>query len=285
MGFKVLRAPTQTELWHDVTRWHLYKPEVDYYATIGTNLNNVILEAQSMEFEFDLRSLWLNRSRWTRLTREYLNGPETTDFVRRSREILTDKGRNGVITQMQFATVQRYAKKHKWGGCLMSATFRGHRKRNIIPTLTLHSRVSYNCYMLGMDFCLAHVLAREISQGDPGQIRLQWHFDVLQTHSFKSLPFIYSQPDLLAELVRSGKQEPNIDDEGFRNEYPTWRAIGKWWDTVRRYEEEGKTVAEEVYGPLKRIRRRWEEHKQGIYVPSVRVEELDFGKVEGYVSL
>lgn len=278
MTFKVVRAETQTLLWQKVTRWHLYREEVDLELGIGTNLNNVILEAESMVYDFDLREVWLNPQRWTRLTREYLDGPETTDFVRRSRIILSDKGRQGVLTNMYFKDVIRYDRKHKWGNCLMAATFRGSdRNDKVQPTLTIHSRVSYNAYMLGLDMALVHVLAREITEGSPERIRLQWHLDVLQLHSFKCLPYLYTQPDLMY-VLESG---PNELDR-MADKYPTWKAIRKWWLKVLEFEASGKTVDEELYGPFKRIRRRYEEYQQGIFVPSTTVAELDFGKVEDY---
>ncbi len=288
MSFKVLRAKDQTQLWHDVTRWHLYKEEVDLELGIGTNLNNVILEAESMAYQFDLREVWLNSSRWTRLTREYLDGYETTEFIKRSRIILDDKGRNGVITNVHFKHVTRSDRKHKWGNCLLAATFRGSdRNDRVVPTLTIHSRVSYNAYMLGLDMALVHVLARDITEGRPERIRLQWHFDVLQLHSFKCLPYLYTQPDLMEKLDLM-RRNPSDNSEGSDriltvDRYPTWRTIARWWDKVLEFEAEGKTVEEELYGPFKRIRRRYEEYQQGIFVPSTTVEELDFGKVEGYV--
>lgn len=274
MGFKVLRADDLTDLWHSVTRWHLFKEEVDLYLGIGTNLNNVILEAKSADYDFDLQEVWLNPQRWTRLTREYLDGPETAAFVRRSRIILAEKGKNGVITNMHFKGVQRSERKHKWGNCLLAATFRGSNKGAIPPTLTLHSRVSYNAYMLGLDMGLAHCLAREI--GDVGDIRVQWHLDVMQLHSFKCLPYLYTQPDLMQILETPSNLKAAAKD------FPTWRSIERWWLKVLQFEEEGKTVEEEKYGPFKRIRRRYEEYQSGILVPSTHIDTLDFSKVEGY---
>lgn len=280
MSFKRLWAPDLTDLWHDVTRWHLYRKEVDLELGIGTNLNNVILEADSMDFTFDLREVWLNPQRWTRLTREYLDGPETTDFIRRSRIILEDKGRSGVITNMHFAHVTRHDRKHKWGNCLLATTFRGSdRNDKVAPTLTVHSRVSYNAYMLGLDMALVHVLARHISRGSPERIRLQWHLDVLQLHSFKCLPYLYTQPDLMRVL-----QQKDSEWAMTAARFPTWKSIMRWWYKVKQFEEEGKTVAEELYGPFKRIRRRYEEFQKGILVPSTPIDDLDFNKVEGYAA-
>jgi hypothetical protein len=179
---------------------------------------------------------------------------------------------------MHFKGVTRFDRKHKWGNCLLAATYRGSVKNDKVkPTLTIHSRVSYNAYMLGLDMALVHVLAREISRGRPDTIRLQWHLDVLQLHSFKCLPYLYHQPDLMQILV-----DGEIDRPEFRQKYPTWNSIGRWWDKVREFENSGKTVEAELYGPFKRIRRRYEEYKGGIFVPSTKVENLDFSKVEGY---
>ncbi len=240
----------------------------------------MFLQADSAEFDFDLREVWLNPQRWTRLTREYRDGPETSDFIRRSRIILGGKGSQGVITNMHFKGVTRFDRKHKWGNCLLACTFRGSDKPNTIkvyPTLTVHSRVSYNAYMLGLDMALVHCLARYISNGEPHRIAIQWHFDVLQLHSFKCLPYLYTQPDLMNEL--EDMYENGVDPKTL---LPTWASIARWWYKVKEYEADGKSVDEELYGPFKRIRRRYEEYKQGILVPSTPVETLDFGKVEGF---
>lgn len=273
-------ADNMTDLWHMTTRQHLYETQVDLYLGIGTNLNDVTLVAKSMDFDFDFQEVWLNRQRWTRLVHEYLDPDETSDFVRRSRIIYQEKGKNGVITNMPFRGVERTARKHKWGNCLMAATFRGTPGSEVHPTLTLHSRVSYNAYMLGLDFCMAHVLAREIvGEADLDQVRLNWHLDVVQFHSFKSLPYIYTQNDLMDDLalvLDDGKLGKNL------RKYPTWRSISRWWEKVLEFEDAGKTLEEEKYGPFKRIRRRYQEYERGELVPSVTVDTLDLSKLEGY---
>lgn len=280
MGFKVLRAHDLDDLWYKVTRWHLYKQEVDLYLSIGTNLENVILEAEGMTYDqFDMgKDLWLTKVRWTNLIRDYLHPQETAAFVARARDVLYNRGGSGVITNMAFRGVHRRVDRHRWGNCLMAVTFRGSDVGNstVRPTLTVHSRVSYNAYILGLDLALLHVLAREIAK-DPTRVRFQWHLDVMQTHSFKSLPYIFSQPDLMGVLVDGQINEPE-----FREKYPTWKSIARWWDNLQKLEASGKTLEEEKYGPYKRIRRRYQEYQRGEYQPSVGVADLDFSKLEGY---
>ena len=273
-----LFQPDMTALWHQVTRQHLYSSSVDLYLGIGTNHNDVTMVAESAEFEFDFQDVWLNRQRWTRLVREYLDPQETADFIRRSKVIFEERGKNGVITNMPFRPVERTDRKHKWGNCLMAATFRGTPDSEVQPTLTLHSRVSYNAYMLGLDMCLAHVLAREIvGPENLDRVRIQWHLDVLQLHSFKSLPYIYTQPDLMKDLSRT--TDVGIKGRNLRK-LPTWRSISRWWEKVLEFEDQGKTLEEEKYGPFKRIRRRYQEYERGELVPSVTVDTLDLSKLE-----
>ncbi len=267
-----------TDLWYNVTRWHLYQEEVDLYLGIGTNQYNVFLEADSAEYDFSLREVWLNAARWTRLVREYIDPIDATLFVRNAREILATKGKNGVITNMPFRPVERRGdlRRHKWGNCLLAATFRGTPGSRVPPTLTVHSRVSYNGYMLGMDMGVIHVLAREISEGEPNLIRVQWHLDVTQFHSFKSLPYLYTQPDLMEELQKVTDHEEWML---LQKSYPTWKSISRWWEKVLQFEEEGKTIEEEIYGPFRRIRKRYQEYQKGILVPDVHISELDFSKI------
>lgn len=277
MSFKVVRADDLTDLWAKVVRWHLYREKVDLSLSIGTNLYNVILEADSAEYDLNLQDLWLNKARWTRLIREYIDPLDLTMFVRNGREIFENrnKGGHGVITNMPFRPVERRAdlRRHKWGNCLLAATFRGAPSTDVAPTLTLHSRVSYNGYMLGLDMGIAHHIAREISREVPGEVRVQWHLDVTQLHSFKSLPYLYTQPDLMRVLE-------DYDQWGIvADRYPTWDRLFLWWKKVLEFERLGKTIDEEKYGPFRRIRKRYKEYQEGNLVPDVHISELDFSKL------
>lgn len=260
---------TLTDLWHQSV-WRMWRGQLggdlDYIASIDTIAYDNLLSCDSMAYDFDLgKDLWLNKSRWTRLVRQYLDPSETSRFLQRSADIGLGEGKRGVVTSMFCANVAREAKKHRWGNCMSTFAYRGLRTGE--PTLILHSRVSYIAYIGGLDLALAHVLAREIGK----RIRVPveefgfvWHVDALQFHGFKSLPLLY-KTKYVGDLDRG---------QEFRDKYPTVKLVGRWWDTILRAEDEGKTLEEEKYGPLRRIRRRYQEWQRGDFLPTVTPEDL-----------
>lgn len=260
---------TLTDLWHD-TVWNMWwgtleNGGIDFVASIDTIRYNNLLHAKSMEFRFNLgRDLWLTKHRWTVLVRQYLDISETTRFLERATSIGLGEGKRGVVTSMFARNVAREPKKHRWGNCMAAFTYRG--LRNDRPTLSLHSRVSYIAYIGGLDLALAHVLAREIGERikvPVEEFQFYWYIDALQFHGFKSLPLLYR-----TEYVEA------LEDPRYRSHYPTIALVGRWWDKIVADSESGKPLEEEKYGPLKRVRRRYQEWCAGDYLPSILLEDL-----------
>jgi len=243
---------------------------IDYVASIDTIAYDNLLAARSMAFDIDMgRDLWLNRQRWTRLVRQYLDPQEVERFVDHSQSILLREGRRGVVTNMFCENVTRAAKKHRWGSCMFGYSFRGHKNEQ--PTLSLHSRVSYIAYIGGLDLALAHVLARTIGAPlgvAPEEFAFRWHASALQFHGFKSLPYLYKQ-DFVQDLRRNK----------LRARYPTIALVGKWWDTIQRNEAEGKPLIAEKYGPLRRVRRRYQEYQRSDFLPTVTTDDLTLAPI------
>lgn len=260
-----------TSLWHDTVHSMLWgtleNRGIDYVASIDVIRYGNRLVADSMAYDFDLgRDLWLNRSRWTVLVRQYLDLVEVRRFIDHAARIGNREGRRGVVTNMFCRNVAREAKKHRWGNCMMAFTYYGHR--NDQPTITLHSRVSYIAYIGGADLAVAHTLARYIGKriGVPvSEFRFVWAIDALQLHAFKSLPMLYKQ-----EYI------PHFHNRDLRSEYPAFKIIGRWWDGVVKSTEEGQPLEDIKYGPLRRITRRYREYIAEDFLPSVPVSTLDF---------
>lgn len=266
--------PTMTNLWHDTVHSMLFGQlgdGIDYVASIDCIRYGNRLVADSMAFEFDLgRDLWLNRSRWTKLVRDYLDLGELRRFLDNSTRIGLGEGKRGVITSMQTRNLARELKKHRWGPCMNSFSYRGLRngRYGVPPTLTLHSRVSYIAYIGGADLAVAHTIARYISkqiQVPLKEFRFEWAIDSLQLHAFKSLPMLYKQ-----DYIK------HFEDKALRAEYPAFKIIGRWWDQVVRDTEAEVPLESIKYGPLRRISRRYREYVNEEYLPSVPVGTLTF---------
>jgi hypothetical protein len=266
-----------TDLWHKSAQGMLFAKEgdLDFVASIDTMLYDNVLSCDSMKFKFDLGTdLWLTRTRFTVLQRAYIDPVEYTSFLDRCQEIGEKASRRGVVTQMFAHRHPRAAKKYKWGNCMMAWTFRGGGG-NEQPTLTLHSRVSYIAYIGGLDLALCHVMAREIGArigASPKDFAFRWHVDSLQFHGFKSIPYLF-RFGLDDQLRYDTGQYPSSD-------YPTLRLVRRWWSVVADEYERKVPLEDQKYGPLRRIRRRYQEHTEGNPLPSVPIKTLKLDKLQ-----
>jgi hypothetical protein len=281
---------------HCAIRAHMDCKQPDGVLNIETHLYNVVLEAHSCDYSLDVgKNLWLNKQRWSRLIKEYLPLEPWERFKGQCVEILTQGARIGATANMLFRDPDRYAKKHRWGGCLMGATFRGDNKKSGPATLTFYSRTTYIGYMGLLDAAIAAVMAQSIANGvvslTASDIGFRWHISSSQLHSFKTLPYIYSQPDLMQRLERLERNRKLIDRAKIP---PTWYHVAKWyckvvdgWHVALTESDDDVGTAcvnflgAEKYGPFKRIKRRWLEckgHLNKHVPPSLPVAELDFEK-------
>lgn len=262
--------PDLTTLWHSEMERQLFAPrsELDFVATIDTIRYDCLLSCDSMAYDFDMgRDLWLTKTRFTILQRDYLDLYQLEMFLRRCKDIGLGAAKRGVITQLFAKQHAMREKKYKWGNCMLGWDFRGGTK-GAPPTLTMHSRVSYIAYIGGLDLALCHVLAREIGRKigvEPEEFAFRWYLSSSQFHFFKSIPALFRH-----------NIEPLILEEGEypSSKYPTLKGVRKWWGQVIKRYEDGIPYASEKYGPLKRIRRRYEEFKADEGLPSVPLEDL-----------
>jgi hypothetical protein len=275
-------------------RHQLNCPEPDAVLSIETHLFNVTLAANSCQYHLDVgKELWLNQSRWSRLIKEYVAAEALERFISQCLEIVNGDARLGATANFLFRDPDRYAKKHRWGGCLMGAVFRGDNKKSGPATLTFYSRTTYMGYMGMLDACIAHCMANEITRrwigvdhvknymmADDHNIQFRWHIGSMQLHAFKTLPFIFSQPDLFSRLKFLASQ-PKAKDMT-----PTWKHTSNWYRKIREHwDGAGHDVDTflngEKYGPFRRIKRRWCEHMGYLskhIPPSLKPDQLDFDK-------
>ena len=262
---------TLTDLWHQSAHKMLFmkEDELDFIASLDTMIYDNILSCDSMAYDFDAgRDLWLTKSRFTVLQRDYLDLYELESFLDRCESIGLGEAKRGVVTTMSCRQHARAAKKYRWGNCMLAYTYRGGNKHET-PTLGLHSRVSYIAYIGGLDLALAHVLAREIGHRigcTPEDFQFRWYVDSLQFHGFKSIPYLFrfGLEDVLAE------ENPRYPSD----EYPTIKLVRRWWKDMERKREAGISYEAEKYGPFKRIRKRYAQFLDGPSLPSLPLDSL-----------
>lgn len=246
------------------------KEEIDFVSGLDVIRYDNLVGCDSMAYRFDLgRDLWLNRSRFTVLQREYLDLSHLESFLDRCKEIGLGGVKHGVVTSMPFRAQQLRAKKHRWGGCMSSLCFRMSADKQ--PTLILQSRVTYITYMGGADLALCHVIAREISKriGIPVEdFAFRWSCASHQAHSFKGIPYLF-RAGLWPLIV-----DPEAQTEYPDAEYPALKLIRKWGNQIVAKHESGHPLDAELYGPLKRVRRRYEEWMNDEPLPKCPVSTL-----------
>jgi len=264
---------TLSDLWRD-SIWRMWRGTLEngglsIVGSADTIAYDNLLACESMAFDIDMgRDLWLNKQRWNRLVRQYLDPEETTRFISKAAELGRGEGAKGAVTTMFCHNVAREAKKHRWRNCMLGFTYRGDARRGT-PTISLHSRVSYIAYIGGLDLALAHVLARRIGEDlglIPEDFAFRWHVDALQFHGFKSLPMLF-KTDFVDDL----------DNTALRRKYPTINLVGKWYDKIVDFTEQG--ITDNKYGPLKRVMRRYREYIAEDYLPTVTTEDMDFRSI------
>jgi hypothetical protein len=261
-----------TALWHGeaTSMVKATTKEIDFVSGLDVIRYDNLVGCRSMAYKFDLgRDLWLNRSRFTVLQREYLDLAQLEGFLRRAEEIGLGGVKHGVVTSMPFKSPAFRAKKHRWGGCMSALNFRVSKAGQ--PVLVLQSRVTYITYMGGADLALCHVIAREIARRigkDVADFAFVWSCAAHQAHSFKGIPYLF-RAGLWPLIV-----DPDAQDEYPSDDYPALKLIRKWATQIVAKHEQGIPLEAEKYGPLKRVRRRYEEWMRDEPLPSCPVSTL-----------
>jgi hypothetical protein len=229
--------------------------ELDFWSTVDVHFCNVMLRAESFDFQFDLKDLWLTHSRWTTLARQYINPHALDSWLdliedRMSRGGKQSRGMALMRTnQVQPRTKQKKVSR-RWGSCMLAISFR----RQPEPQITLYSRTSYFGYLAALDITVAQTCARLISERIGVAVEdmsFVWMMEDAQ-FSFKSMAYLFNNPEYSADL-----ESCNVDDKTEQLNHPGLFLSAKWFDTFRKEDENGVLYGDMTWGACRRIRRRW----------------------------
>lgn len=267
---KAYRAPTLTEL-HDLLCTRLIEAPasgLDVISTVDVQIHNVIAQANSMEWDFDLKNMWLTKSRWSMMINQYLDPEELRIWLERCTGMIGTRGR-GIATLRTktvrprggAATGHTNKETRRWGSCMLAMTYKAVPR----PQITLYSRTSYLGYIGALDLSVAWMAARYLGSAmgmDPAEFRFVWMNEAIQWHNFKSLAFMLNHPDedrrkFYREVILKPDVKLKPKHVEYIEEHPAVQLSRKWMQNLKKDDAAGKTYGDMNYNTYRRIRRRY----------------------------
>lgn len=318
----MFRADTMTELHDQMCTYLVEAPEhkLDVISTVDVQKHNVIAEAASMDWDFDMKSMWLTKSRWTMMVNQYLDPDEVTAWVDRCTSKIGTKGRGIAVMRTKTvaarggaATGHTNKETRRWGSCMLAVSYKALPR----PQITLYSRTSYLGYIGALDLTVAWMLGKALADSmgiDVKDISFVWMNEAIQWHNFKSLAFLLNHPDKkrrkhYRRLMMKPMKKLDIEEKEELRLSPALHLSRKWLAKVIDEDKAGRTYGDMTYNTFRRIVRRyhtevhgfeyaqqfegWSYHKKGdkkgeqkeffkAYpeLPSVHCSTLDFSMLE-----
>ena len=227
------------------------KSELDVATSVDAQFHNVTASAESFQFDYNFKDLWIGNTRWRAMAKQYIDPDALDAFVAACGDRLQRKGRG--IASMRMKSVQGGHVSggrvwRRWGGCMLAIGYRALPH----PQITLHSRTSYLGYIGAMDLTIARCVAVKVGEAvglEPEEMKFVWYLEAAQYHGFKSMAYVFAHPTRRAMLE---------DPEG----YPDDQHFGlklhrKWLATMEREDEQGKRYGDMRFGQNRRVRKRW----------------------------
>ncbi|HKU53137.1 MAG TPA: hypothetical protein VJQ25_11755 [Nitrospira sp.] len=318
---QALRAPTLTLLHDRLCDRLVTSPEdkLDVITSVDVQIHNVIAEAASMEWDFNLKNMWLTPSRWSMMINQYIDPEELEAWIGQCTGKIGTRGRGIAVMRTKTvkarggaATGHSNKETRRWGSCMLAVSYKAKPR----PQITLYSRTSYLGYIGALDLSVAWMCGRYLAKEmgiSVEDISFVWMNEAVQWHNFKSLAYLLNHHDedkrtdyraMLMASPNSLTREQVIQIKSA----PALFLSRKWLRKVLAEDEAGRTYGDMTYNTFRRIVRRfhtevlgyesakefegWSYYKQGekageqkeffkAYqpLPSTPISTLDFGKL------
>lgn len=263
------KAATMTEL-HDKLCKTLVlskKKELDVITSADVQIHNVIAEADSMAWEFDLKWLWVTQSRWSMMVRQYIPPGDFVEWIEKITKHIGIKGRGIAMLRTRSVAARGGVKKgnqetRRWGSCMLAISYKALPR----PQITLYSRTSYLGYLSGLDLSVAWWCGKYVAN-ELGikieDIKFVWMIEAMQYHNFKSMAFLLNNPDdadrkkFRLYLRASDRKLGELELLDFVNERPALILTRKWLKKIILADQKGESLGDMSYNTYRRIRRRY----------------------------
>ena len=263
-------SPTMTRLHADMIDSLLFarREEVDLVTSVDVQRHNVMGHADSMEWDFDLKNMWLTKSRWSMMVNQYLDGDDVQSWIDLVTRRIGTRGRGTAVLRTKTvkprggaATGHTNKETRKWGSCMLNLSY----KALPTPTITLHSRTSYLGYIGALDLSVAYMLGKYLGRElgiEVEDMRFVWMIESIQWHNFKSLAYMLNHTEaeqrkeyrrlLIKPLSKLNSAELELVESA-----DAVRLSRKWLRKMMKEDAEGVTYGDMTYNTYRRIRRRW----------------------------
>lgn len=270
----LIQAATANDLMREVTSRLVYNPApdaspellrnkgippVDMVSSVDTHLLNVVAEADSFAWEFDLKDAWLTKARFSTLVRQYINPLALENWLDTVEAKLSKRKRGTAVMRTNLVQKRGNANRpsRQWGSCMLAISFR----RVPVPQITLYSRTSYFGYIGYLDLSVAHAAAREISKrvGVPVEdMRFVWQIEDAQW-SWKSMSYMFQSEDRAKSLwdAREACVEGGQAWDDVWEKSPGLGVAALWFDRFLQEDEDNVKYGDMTWGGCARVRRRY----------------------------
>jgi hypothetical protein len=242
--------------------------ELDMITSVDVQIHDVMAEAKSMDWDFDMKSTWLTKSRWSMMTRQYLEPEEVDAWIDRCTSKIGTKGRGIAVLRTKVvkprggaATGHTNKESRRWGSCMLNISY----KAKPYPQITLHSRTSYLGYIGALDLSVAWMLGKYLADAmgvDVKTFAFVWHNEAIQWHNFKSLAFMLNHTDPKKQkeyrrLLIEPSSALTTPEKRKVIGSPAIKLSRKWLQKVVKEDEAGRTYGDMSYNTFRRIVRRY----------------------------
>jgi hypothetical protein len=246
---------------------HSTADKLDVISSVDVAIHNVIAEAESMAWDFNLKSLWVTQSRWSMMAKQYIDGPDLQAWIDKVTKHIGQKDRGIALMRTKLVLPrggpeQGNKETRRWGSCMVAISYKAVPR----PQITLYSRTSYLGYLSGLDLSIAWMcgkyLAHELGM-NVEDISFVWMNEAMQFHNFKSLAFMLNNPDPerrkeYRRWMRSSDEKLlDLGEMEYINERPALMLSRKWLQKLIADDKAGKTLGDMTYNTYRRIRRRY----------------------------
>jgi hypothetical protein len=285
---RTIKAPTMHELHDKLCSRVLYstRDHLDYVTGMDAVLEHVYAEAASMQWEYDLKRVWVPPQRWTTMIRQYVDPEEATRWLK----LIETRHRKKAAQRFVFRTNTVSARTggkstvRNLGSCMLTLSL----ALEPAPVVTLHSRTCYMGYLSPLDMSVAYHLARMATEriGIPiEEFRFVWFLESVQFHQFRTIGFALGDEEQREKFLSLPVTPERIAHARSRKHHQKWAqqdAEGVLYQDMQRfvsYQRLRKRFHTEVFGYDYALQFETPENKAFRELPSTPVSSLTFEKI------